>query len=63
LEVEAKLPFFQGCVLGKEHKESFPNEGATRASEILGLVHNDIWGLAKTTSFKGARYFITFIDD
>jgi hypothetical protein len=63
LEVEAKLPFYQGCVLRKSHKESFPKEGATRANEILGLVHSHIWGQAETPFLKGARYFITFIDD
>ncbi len=50
-------------MLGKQHKELFPKEGVTRANEILGLVHNNIWGLAKTPFFKGARYFIMFIDD
>ncbi len=52
LEVEAKLPFCQGYVSRKQHKELFPKEGATRANEILGLVHNDIWRLEKTPFLK-----------
>jgi hypothetical protein len=63
LEIESKLSFCQGCVLGKQHKESFPKEGATMANEILGLVHNNIWGPTKTPFLEGARYFIMFIDD
>ncbi len=42
LEAKSKLSFYQGCAMGKQHKEFFPKEGATRANEILGLVHNNI---------------------
>ncbi len=62
LEIEAKLLFYRGCVPRKQHNELFPKEGATRANEILGLVHNDIWRLEKTPFSEGARYFIMFID-
>ena len=30
---------------------------------MLDVVHSDVWGLAKTTSMGGCRYYVTFIDD
>ena len=30
---------------------------------LLDCVHVSIWGLAKTASHEGHRYFISFIDD
>jgi hypothetical protein len=47
-------------VLGKQHRESFPKEGVSRANEVLKLIHCDVWGPTKTTSFGGVWYFLTF---
>ncbi len=33
----------EGCVKGKHKKTSFPKDGATRASQLLEIVHTD-WG-------------------
>ncbi len=41
----------------------FPKYEVTRASKLLELVHNNIYGPLKTASCGGARYFVTFIDD
>ncbi len=40
----------EGCVKGKHQKTSFPKDGATRASQLLEIVHTDVCGLMKTTS-------------
>jgi hypothetical protein len=53
----------EGCVKGKHQRTSFPKDGATRASQLLEIVHIDVCGPMKTTSHGGARYFLTFIDD
>ncbi len=37
--------------------------GAFRTTKVLGLVHLDVWGPTKVTSFNGSRYFITFTND
>jgi hypothetical protein len=53
----------EGCVNGKHQRTSFPKDGATRASQLLEIVHTDVCGPMRTTSHGGARYFFTFIDD
>ena len=51
--------FCEGCAHGKEKRVSFPKLGqATRASEILEIVHSDVCG-----PMQESRYFVTFIDD
>ncbi len=60
---DEELEFCEGYVLGKQHKESFPKERGSRVGEVLRLIHYDVCGLAKTTSFGGVWYFFTFIDD
>ncbi|CAL2257558.1 unnamed protein product [Prunus armeniaca] len=51
------------CVVGKQHKETFPKAKAWRARRPLELVHSDIGGPITPASNAGKRYFITFIDD
>jgi hypothetical protein len=53
----------EGCVKGKHQRTSFPKDGATRASQLLEIVHTDVCGPMKTTSHGGAQYFLTFIDN
>ena len=53
----------EGCMMGKQHRQSFPKDGATRASKALEIVHSDVCGPMKTMSLGGAKYFLTFIDD
>lgn len=53
---------FLGCALGKQHQDIFPKGKAHRASSPLELVHSDLMVFA-TSSFKGAKYALTFIDD
>ena len=53
----------EGCMMGKQHRQSFPKDGATCASKALEIVHSDVCGPMKTMSLGGARYFLIFIDD
>ncbi|CAL9020481.1 unnamed protein product [Prunus brigantina] len=52
-----------GCMQGKQHRDSFPLESTWRASNPLELVHTDICGPMKTESLSGNRYFLLFTDD
>ncbi len=31
--------------------------------EVIKLVHSNVWGPTRVTSFNGSRYFITFTHD
>src|SRR5262249_46348763 len=53
----------KGCIHGKQHHLPLPTNGATRATEILGLIHSDVCGPMKNESIGGAKYFVTFVDD
>ena len=53
----------EGCAYGKQKRASFPKGQATRASEILEIVHSDVCGPMQENSLGGSRYFVTFIDD
>jgi len=53
----------EGCIKGKHQRTSFPKDGATRASQLLEIVHTDVCGPMRTTSHGGTRYILTFIDD
>ena len=63
LEKGKELTFCDACVHGKQHRESFPKEGATHATEVLEIVHTDVCGPMSEPSIGKARYFVTFIDD
>ena len=49
------------CIKGKQIDKG--KLGANRSTNILELIHSDIYGPFPTTSWNGQRYFITFIDD
>jgi transposase InsO family protein len=53
----------EACIEGKQARQPFPSDGATRATKVLEIVHSDVCGPMKTPSMGGARYFLTFIDD
>ncbi|CAL8133186.1 unnamed protein product [Prunus armeniaca] len=52
-----------GCMQGKQHRDSFPLESSWRATTPLELVHTDICGPMKTESLSGNKYFLLFTDD
>jgi len=51
------------CLVGKQHRDSFPMRSSWRASHILKLVHADIYRPIKPASNSKKRYLLTFIDD
>ena len=51
-----------GCALGKLHQDTFPKCRTHKASSPLELVRSDLM-VFPTSSFKGAKYALTFIID
>lgn len=57
------LDFYEKCIFGKAHKQSFP-EGKHTSTSVLEYIHSDLWGsVSNEPSLSGCRYFLTFIDD
>ncbi|GJS06364.1 retrotransposon protein, putative, ty1-copia subclass [Tanacetum coccineum] len=50
------------CISGKMARKPFTH-ASERADDLLGLIHNDVCGLFRTTSREGANYYVTFTDD
>ncbi|RDX67842.1 hypothetical protein CR513_53233, partial [Mucuna pruriens] len=48
--------------LGKHVRSTFPNQVNKRCNSSFSIVHSDIWGPSRVTSF-GFNYFVTFIDE
>jgi hypothetical protein len=63
LLIEKPERICEGCIFGKQHKESFPVGKSYRARDPLEIVHSDICGPMQTTSIGGSTYFLTFIDN
>ena len=57
------LDFCEGCVEGKMSRKPFKSEGGIKTTRKLQLVHSDVCGPMQQQSFRGSRYFVTFIDD
>jgi hypothetical protein len=54
--------FCEPCVMGKQHRQPFPNS-TTTPSKRLELVHMDVLGPMETASMAGHKYVATFLDD
>ena len=55
----------KNCVhylVGKTHKVAFKSFSSSRKSQILNLIHTDVF-MMQTRSIGGALYFMAFIDD
>ena len=50
------------CLRGKMTKSTFNKQGE-RASDLLALIHIDVYGLLSTSARGGFSYFVTFTDD
>ena len=68
--MERRLPLIEkpdnrceGCILGKQDRESFPSRKRIRAKTPLEIVHSDLCGPMQTPSLVGSHYILTFIDD
>ena len=52
----------ESYLLGKMSKSPFTKNGE-RASNVLNLIHTDVYGPMNVSARYGFIYFITFIDD
>lgn len=50
------------CIYAKQSRTHYPIQ-SYKTSKPFYLVHSDIRGPARSSTFSGARWFITFIDD
>lgn len=55
--------FCESCQLGKSHRLSFNKTNEKRDLKPGELIHSDVCGPMSEPSIKGARFFVTFIDD
>ena len=53
----------EGCILDKQHRESFPSGKSIRAKAPLEFFHSDLCGPMQTPSIESNHYILTFIDD
>ena len=51
------------CISSKQSKKSIPKVKSTLSTIPLQLIHSDVAGPFRISSFGGARYILTFIDD
>ena len=61
--VEASKKVCSSCVIGKQHRDSFPKKSLWRATKLLQLVHSDICGPITLESNSHKRYVLTCSDD
>lgn len=61
--VASQDPFCEGCVLGKQHRNSFPKNEAVRARHRGEVFHADLCGKMSKTSIGGSNYFLLLKDD
>ncbi|KAL1195638.1 Retrovirus-related Pol polyprotein from transposon TNT 1-94 [Cardamine amara subsp. amara] len=50
------------CIKGKQTKHII-KKPATRSTQLLEIIHTDICGPYDAPSWRGEKYFISFIDD
>ena len=53
----------EGCIFGKQHRDTFPVGESYKARTPLEIVHSNICGPMQTSSMGGCNYLLTFIDD
>lgn len=51
------------CILGKQHRDSFPIGKSWSASKPIELAHADICSCMQTLSLNKNKHFIIFVDD
>ena len=52
----------EGYLLGKQSRKSFPQESHSRDLKPLELIHTNVCGPIKPSSFESSNYFLLFID-
>ena len=58
-----QMSFCEGCAQAKQTRKAFKSIGDVRTNDILEFVHSDVSGPMSISSYGGAKYFITFIDN
>ena len=53
----------EGCMVGKQAKQSFPTGKSKRAEAVLELIHADLCGPMRTESLTGSKYVMLLTDD
>lgn len=63
--VDNTLDICEACVYGKTTRAAFPTGGerSQPTTRPLELVHSDLCGPFPVPSFRGARFYVSFIDD
>src|SRR5277367_89492 len=62
IDVVVNEQFCEGCVYGKQHRESFGTR-TNRPNEVGWLINADLCGPMQEESVGGAKYFLCFKDD
>ena len=60
---DEKLTQCEVCLREKQTSSSFPKSVNERTENLLEIVHTDLCGPMRHSSFSGKKYFVTFIDD
>ena len=50
------------CPSARQTRVPFPLS-VTKSSRLSELLHMDVWGFYKTTTYDGMQYFLTIVDD
>ena len=53
----------EGCTMGKQQGQPFPEKAKSITTELLELIHRDVCGSVDVPSVGGSRYFATVIND
>lgn len=61
--INSNIPDCEVCIQGKMTRLPFPKRDDKRSTEILNIIHSDVFGPVQNESNGGAKYFVTFIDD
>ena len=61
--ISPSIGLCEKSILGKMNRQKFEKDKATRASQLLQLVHSDLMGPFQTKLLGEASYVLTFIDD
>lgn len=59
---QSKMKFCEHCIFGKHKRVKF-STSVHRTKGILEYIHADLWGPSRKTSYGGANYMLTIIDD
>lgn len=62
-EIEQINQVCDGCLVGKQHRASFPHEAMFRANKPLDLIHCDLCGPISPVTPGGNKYFMLLVDD